>query len=149
MASRRDLDALRGLLAVGEARAMMAKASLAEAERHRSACEEDLRSSQAKAEEAYLVWSASIGSKLLGPAYLLSTADRLLAAESGLVGTRKQLQAAEREAEDRAIAFRAAEAGRAIDADRYSRRRRKFDEGREERQQQDLQEILQGRRVGR
>lgn len=146
MARKRDLDIQRSLLRLEEARAAAQKASLQEAERLRLECENEVVKSEARTLDAFDNWEASIGSNALGPSYLLAAADRLLAAESGLAGARKQLEASSREAEDQASRYRLAEARRSGSAKRLSRQQRIYSEARNERNQEQVQEILLSRK---
>jgi len=145
--SRRDLETKRMLLAVGEARTAVAKANLVEAERHRSQCVDAMRAKETQTEEAFEVWSASIASRTLGPTFVLAAAGRLIAAESGLVGARKQVEAAEREAEDHAAEYRAAEARRSNEAKRHHHDQRRWQERQADKRQDEVQEILVNRRA--
>lgn len=146
MASRAELQAYRELARIGDARLQVARGKLAEAERTFGQCGEAVHQAEKRTGQAFEAWAASIGSALLGPVAVKAAAGDLLAAESGLVGAKKQLQAATREADEAALALRAAEARARAERERTQKLARKHRLQAEERAQDQIAELILGRR---
>ena len=149
MRSRADLKTQRDLLAIGEARVGIAKAGLADAEQQHLTCRHAVAQAETRTSDAFGSWSDCIGSRLLGPESVKAAADRLLAAESALLGSRRQLDAAKREADERALEFQRVEARRRAEDDRCARAERKWRAGQDGRRQDDLHDLFLARRLQR
>jgi hypothetical protein len=147
MLSRADLRIRAELLTIGEAGMALAKAKLAAAEQQRSDCLKATHDAERAAADAYETWSGCVGSNLLGPTALKAAGNRLLAAESGLVGARNKQEAADREAEERGIEFQAADASQRGQLNEFKGMKRRLGEKIAEQQQDQLTDLLLARRT--
>ena len=146
MTGRDQVRQYRDLASIGGARLAIARGRLAEAEEERGQCDRAATEAEQNTGEAYVAWSRSIGSQMLGPGALDAAAQRLLMAERSLVGARKLLDAATREADEAAREFRAAEARARAEGERAQKLGRRYRTSIEERAQDDVAELMLRRR---
>lgn len=138
----------RQLLAIGEARKVVALTELAEAEQNRIAAAENAERARHATVDAFEVWSDCVGSRLLGAEGILGSANRLLAADSALTGADKRSAAAEREADASARKFQSLEASQRAGSDRCTRDERDSARKLEERRTSDTSDLLLARKHG-
>lgn len=138
----------RQLLAIGEARKVVALTELAEAEQNRVAAAENAERARHATVDAFESWSDCVGSRLLGAGEILGSANRLLAADSAMTGADKRSTAAEREADASARKFQSIEASQRARSDRCTRDERYSARKIAERRTSDANDLLQTRKHG-